>query len=163
MYGVSTSWRYVRYSIDESKGRLNEDFSKDELVAMLINTSLNNYMRAATDRFDCLRKDGERRRIPYIGGYWRAVDFVNRDIPIGRASGVTGDFTGIAEHDNLAYEGTVRNLNKEEAGKVVEIVEKAWALYGENYNSTKHEKELDKLWPLLQSFDTPPQEEAGTN
>jgi hypothetical protein len=125
---------------------------KDELINSVINRELNHFI-ASHDEFkdDEVDPHGHGKRVPYIGWYWRNVDFATgKYIPIGDC----GEFIGFMENNKWGYASRI--LTPDEVEKVTKIVCKAYDLSqaGGILSDiiTKTNKELDKLWPLLQSF-----------
>jgi len=125
---------------------------KDELINSIINGQLNRFI-VEYDEFGDGEVDphGHSKRVPYIGWYWRDVDFVTGEyIPIGDC----GEFIGFMENNKWGY--AQRKLEPDEVLKVRNIVCKAYDLskaggiLSDIMANTR--KELDKLWPLLQSF-----------
>lgn len=83
------------------------------------------------------------KRVPYIGWYWRDIDFENERYYIGDC----GEFIGFMENNKWGY--PERMLTPDEARQVSQIVAEADACKGDN-DAVK--AWLEKLWPLLQSF-----------
>lgn len=67
-------------------------------------------------------KGGHGKRIPYIGWFWRRVDFVGGLIPIGDC----GDFVGVMQNNKWGYKE--RYMTEEEVLKFMTFVDLAYAV-----------------------------------
>lgn len=96
--------------------------SHDQLVAHALNTDYNVFLAANADfGKDEVDPRGHGKRIPYIGWYWRDVDFAN-----GRARiGDCGEFTGFMVNNKWDYDE--RNMTDEEHRHVLALVDLAMA------------------------------------
>jgi hypothetical protein len=127
------------------------DLDKDDLVKLIVNNRLNEFVSTYADYKDNeVTPHGVGKRVPYIGWYWRAVDFVGGNIPIGDC----GQFVGVMANNKWDY--NERMLTPDEAAQVTAIVWKAKELseqggeLNEIIRGTK--AELEKLWDLFQTF-----------
>lgn len=142
----SDYWVVRGQDIEECKQELLKE-SKEDLVALVINNRLNSFMANHADKSE---KEGKGKRIPYIGWFWRSVNFVDGDITIGDC----GDFIGFMENNKWDY--PERELSKEEVNKVLTIVWEAKRLseqggmVSEIVGNTN--AKLEELWELLQTF-----------
>lgn len=128
-----------------------EDRTVEDLIDELVNNTLNSFI-VDNDKFEADEHDpyGHGKRVPYIGWFWRNVDFANEYYTIGDC----GDFIGFMENNKWGY--TQRRLTPEESKKVTKVVMAAYTASREGgilADIIKNTyKQLDKLWPLLQSF-----------
>jgi len=123
----------------------------EELVDDIINRELNDLVSGYADvKEDEVDEFGHGKRVPYIGWFWRSVDFANSSYTIGDC----GDFIGFMENNKWGY--VERRLTPDEAAKVTKIICKAHdldhagGLLSDVVETTQ--KKLAELWPLLQSF-----------
>lgn len=129
-----------------------------DLVAMAINTRYNGFVGDLADF-----KDDERpqdlsfiysheggKRIPYVGWYWRSTDFSSKRIAIGNC----GDFIGVMENNKWDYPS--RYLTESEADQVIAIIDAAMQADGAGGQLSQimanTRREIEKLWPLFQTF-----------
>ena len=96
MKEVSTVfWAVGGNSMQEAMKNL-EQYSKEELIQLAVNTRLNKFLSEyGSFRDDDEDPRGHGKRVPYIGWFWRAVDFANKNIPIGDC----GEFVGFMENN----------------------------------------------------------------
>ena len=148
----SDYWVVRGKTIKEAINKINQ-YGKKDLVNLIVNNRLNHFISEYADyNEDKESKNhcGSGKRIPYIGWYWRATNFVEREISIGDC----GDFIGVME--NNKWDNPERLLTKSEADKVVKIVWEAKELSEEGGDVREIEertkKKLEKLWELFQSF-----------
>ncbi len=130
-------------------------WDKDALVAKIVNDEYNDFI-VSYSSYDKDEGDphGHGKRVPYIGWYWRSVDFVNGSIPIGDC----GEFVGFMENNKWDY--PERDLTKEEVAKVIEMLDRAmeenskggWA--DQVDSSTK--AVLAELWDYVTSLKVKP-------
>src|SRR6476659_904452 len=128
-----------------------EGWDTEALIDELVNNELNDFI-ASHDKFEDDERDphGMGKRIPYIGWFWRSVDFANEYYIIGDCK----DFIGFMENNKWGY--AERRLTPEESQKVTKIVLAAFTASREGgilsdiIKNTN--KQLDKLWLLLQTF-----------
>lgn len=131
------------------------DRTKDALVDELINRDLNGLVGRYAD-FENDDGDveadpyGHGKRVPYIGWFWREVDFANGVYVIGACS----EYIGFMENNKWGY--PQRRLIPSEAAQVTEIV---CAAYERNHAGgnlaeiiANTKAKLAELWPVLQSF-----------
>jgi len=68
-----SSWEYsLRVTHQEFHDKLRS-LPADHLADLAFNDLLNDWCRGVAD-------DGDDKRLPYIGWYWRSVNFAKRDI-----------------------------------------------------------------------------------
>lgn len=153
MSEVSSVYWAVRGASMQDAVKGLERYSKEELIQLAINTRLNsfikNYGSDADEGEKNLRCQG--KRVPYIGWFWRAVDFANKRIPIGDC----GEFVGFMENNKWGY--PERELTEPEADAVISIV---WQAMQESDKGgelkeivRKTRGKLDELWELMQTFE----------
>lgn len=134
--------------IERRKAALDSS-SKDSLIDEIINKELNELVSRYADYNDD-DSGAEGKRVPYIGWFWRSVDFANEDYRIGDC----GEFIGFMENNKWGYPG--RSLTPKESALVTAIICEAKELDGKGGALTEiianTQNELAKLWPLLQSF-----------
>lgn len=125
--------------------------TKQQLIDDAINTTLNdlvgqlaNYEEGESD------PHGHGKRVPYVGWYWRSVDFASSDYRIGDC----GSFVGFMENNKWDY--PERRMTPDEAAQVTAIVCEAYdinrggGILSDILANTR--AKVDELWPLLQSF-----------
>jgi len=128
-----------------------EGWTKKQLVDELVNNALNDFI-AEHDKWGDDERDpyGHGKRIPYIGWFWRSVDFANEYYTIGDC----GEFIGFMENNKWGYAS--RRLTPDESKRVTKIVLAAYTASREGgilSDIIKNTyKKIDKLWPLLQTF-----------
>jgi len=97
----------------------------EALTAMAANTLLNDWCAGAADyshtEADSRKTDphGHGKRLPYIGWYWRSVDFAGKRISVGDC----GEFIGFMENNKWDY--PERLLTAEEADHVIGLLWRA--------------------------------------
>ena len=120
---------------------------KGELVNQLYNAMVSdmaNYDESDED------KHGHRKRIPYIGWFYRYSDFVNKEISIGNS----GSFIGVME--NNKWDCPERYMTKEEVDIYMDFIERAieerskGGLVSELY--ANRDKVLDEMWDWFQTL-----------
>ena len=149
----STYWAVRGDSLDEMKSRL-QSYSTEELTALAINERFNSFIGDWADYKNTTEDPrGHGKRVPYIGWFWRAVNFAQKEITIGDC----GDFIGFMENNKWDY--PQRDLSLEEADKVINIIIAAIRAANQGGLSDKihadTEQEILKLWELMQTFTIP--------
>lgn len=122
----------------------------EDIINGKLNRLIGQYADYGEDEEGRLERD---KRVPYIGWYWRSVDFASDEpyIPIGHC----GEFIGFMENNKWDY--PQRAMTPEEVQQVLVIVCEAYRLNGEGgiladiIQNTK--AKLAELWPLLQTFE----------
>lgn len=96
-----------------------------ELAAVAANTLLNawcsdvaDYSQREADSRETDRR-GHGKRLPYVGWYWRSVDFARKRVTVADCS----DFIGFCENNKWGY--PERSLNNEEADQVIAFLWRA--------------------------------------
>jgi hypothetical protein len=133
----------------------------EDLVDLVLNDHLNGFISDWADRKDddaaplagLLTHNESGKRVPYIGWYWRDVDFAAKRITIADC----GDFIGFCENNKWGYDQ--RDLTDDEADQVIALLWKALNARGAGpYSETIAAKDtaFHELWTLMQSFTIPP-------
>ena len=141
----------VRGTYEERKKNL-ADKPKEWLEAAILDMQYNNFISNFADV-----KDGQEdhnacgKRVPYIGWYWRHINFSDlSDIPIGNC----GDFIGFMANNKWDYDE--RNLTEEEAIKVISYIDEAMRINQQggmlNEIIENTHKKLDELWDYMQTL-----------
>jgi hypothetical protein len=142
----------LRGTYKEKKAHLTS-FKKDQLMAEILDDHYNGFL---SDYADVKDRDvdvhGHGKRIPYIGWYWRYVNFSRpTSIPIGNC----GAFIGFMANNKWDY--PERNLTEEEAMKVIAIVDEAIKINRAGGNLKEIEesthKKLDEIWDYMQTLE----------
>ena len=156
----SLYWTCHGKNFNQLKDYLNKYIQSNphSLVNLIINTHYNTFIERYSS-FDVDEKPINEsiesgvlygKRIPYIGWYWRDVDFVNKSIRIGNC----GDYIGVMENNKWSY--PERFLTENECDQVISIIDEAIIKNqeGGNVKSIRSNtvEVLEKLWPLFQTF-----------
>lgn len=144
-------------SFDETVDRLSK-VDREQLIALIINNRYNDFIRERSSYreeekpVDPTIANGfsNGKRVPYIGWFWRATDFYNKNIPIGDC----GSYIGVMENNKWDY--PERQLTEEECDKVIAILDEALVADSQGGSLDKiidnTKTALEKLWPLFQTF-----------
>lgn len=123
----------------------------DRLAEVAANTVLNDWCADVADFGD--RDDdpeGHGKRLPYIGWYWRSVDFARKRITVGDC----GDFIGFME--NNKWDHPERDLTPEEVDHVLELLWRARAAAGRGGLLSEawaaRDEVLRELWDWMQGL-----------
>lgn len=118
----STTLWHASHRLD-SFGDLVDKFTEAEhadLARSAANTVINDWCGDVADyRQNESDPEGHGKRLPYIGWYWRAVDFARKDITVGDC----GDFIGFME--NNKWDHPERSLTEPEADHVIGLLWRA--------------------------------------
>jgi hypothetical protein len=139
-------------AIEKLKNTKNED-----LISLVINERYNDFLSKY-----CNYKDNEKpfnkeisngKRVPYMGWFWRPLDFYSKQIPIGFSD--DGDnYVAFMAKNKWYYDE--RNLTESEFNQVMEIIDEAMRMNegGGEINKIYENicKSLEKLYPFFQSF-----------
>jgi hypothetical protein len=112
------------------------------LRSAMLNAEYNTFISGCADKDDS-------KRVPYIGWYWRDVDWSDLEhIPVASC----GEFIGFIMNNKWGYEQ--RYLTKDEAVKVVEIIDKAMENKGGLLSNiiAERDKHLKELWDYMQTL-----------
>jgi len=156
----SLYWTCHGKNFNQLKDYLNKFTQSNpySLVNLIINTHYNSFIERYSSFNDDEKLIDETiasgkaygKRIPYIGWYWRSVDFANKSISIGNC----GDYIGVMENNKWDY--PERLLTENECDKVIEIIDEAMEKNqkGGELRSIRNQtvEALEKLWPLFQTF-----------
>lgn len=124
----------------------------EDIINGKLNRLIGQYADYGEDEEGRLERD---KRVPYIGWYWRSVDFASDEpyIPIGHC----GEFIGFMENNKWDY--PERKMSPVQVEQVRTIVCDAYDLSREGgilSDIIKNTKDkLAELWPLLQTFEIP--------
>lgn len=121
--------------------------SQKELENIVLDSWYNSYLSVWAD-------DGESKRLPYIGWFWRHIEFSNiESIPIGKCE----DFVGFMANNKWDY--PERYLTREEAMQVIKLIDEAIAASREggllSDTIEKRDNKLKELWNYMQTLDVP--------
>lgn len=131
-----------------------KDKSHMELVGMVLDEEYNWFMRDCADVSNGEPDEhGNGKRIPYIGWFWRDVQWHDRDVPIGDC----GEFIGFMVSNKWDY--PCRSLTNEEFDRVVAIIDEARAAYARGGLASDlaaaRNAKLDELWNYMQTLSVP--------
>jgi len=114
-----------------------------ELANSAANYVLNDWCASVAD-------NDTEKRLPYIGWYWRSVDFAGRSIPVGDC----GDFIGFMENNKWDY--PERDLTPDEAEHVIGLLWRARNEAGKgglvSEANAARDKVLAELWDWMQDL-----------
>lgn len=150
METISLYWATAGRSHKEIEDQFSR-YTPEELKNLLINTHYNNFMRKFAD-YDEDEKDLRDfgKRIPYIGWFWRDVNFAEKTVPIG-----DGDFIGIIINNKWGY--NERLLTEQEADHLIFLIDEAFKLSCEGgcCREIRENTELaiDKIWTWMQTLE----------
>lgn len=125
----------------------------DRLAAVAANTLLNDWCGDVAD-YSENDKRGSGKRLPYIGWYWRSVDFAAKSIPVGDC----GEFIGFMENNKWGY--SERDLTPDEADHAIALLWKAreesnrGGLVSDLYDA--RDAVLTELWDWMQTLTVTP-------
>ncbi len=125
--------------------------TKESLEREVVNTRYNNWCRDWAD-FSAKEEDlhGYGKRLPYIGWFWRDLNFYDRSIEIGDC----GEFIGFMANNKWDY--PERSLTDEEFFIVVGYIDRAVAVISEGGNVGElieaRDSVLSELWDYLQTL-----------
>jgi hypothetical protein len=116
---MSNSYWDVRGNYSEKKKVLS-DMAKEKLESIVLDDQYNQFLSDKAN-FDKDDEDphGQGKRLPYIGWFWRSLDFSSGLIPIGNC----GDFIGFIANNKWDY--PERYLNETEFSKVMDYIDKS--------------------------------------
>ena len=151
---TTTLW-HASHRLD-SFGDLVEKFrdaDHEQLAHVAANDVLNDWCQQVADYSDHDQaKDphGHGKRLPYIGWYWRAIDFARKDIPVGDC----GDFIGFMANNKWGY--PARDLTPEECDHVIGLLWRARAEASKGGNlaelNAARDAVLTELWDWMQDL-----------
>lgn len=90
---------------------------------------------------------GHGKRVPYLGWFWRTVDFADL---AGSSLCVEPDLKGFMENNKWEYRE--RGLSDAEASAILDIVDDAVRMEDAGDAPEKVAARLADLWPLMQAF-----------
>lgn len=133
----------VRGTYAERKARLSS-MPREWLESAILDGEYNDFISSRAD-------DKTEKRVPYIGWFWRHIEFSNpKQIPIGDC----GEFIGFMANNKWDY--PERFLSEDEAMHVISIIDEAMRLNqqgGDMSQITKNTNEkLGELWGYMQTL-----------
>lgn len=152
METISLYWATAERSYEEIENQFSR-YTSEQLKNLLINTHYNKFLRKFAD-YDEGGEDLHNcgKRLPYIGWYWRDVDFAEKTIPIGICR---EEFTGIIVNNKWDYDE--RLLTEQEADHLIFLIDEAFKLSCEGgcCREIRENTELaiDKIWTWMQTLE----------
>jgi hypothetical protein len=126
------------------KKKLSE-YTREALEAAILDAEYNDFLRTRSDYAEGesqTRPGG--KKLPYIGWYWRHLQFSDGYLPLGNC----GDFIGFIANNKWDY--PERKTTSEEFEKIMVIIDEAMRLNQEGGNVAEINKntanKLDELW-----------------
>jgi hypothetical protein len=133
------------------------------LARIASNTLLNDWCGDVADysqtESDSRKTDphGHGKRLPYVGWYWRSIDFAGANIPVGNC----GDFIGFMANNKWDY--PERDLDPEEAAHVIDLLWRARTASGQGGLLSEawaaRDTILTELWDWMQTLTIEPRME----
>lgn len=145
-------------TFDEAAAKVSE-YTHEQLVHVVLNEHLNDWAREVADIGDSPLVDiitthnTGGKRIPYIGWYYRNVDWAGLSVPIADC----GDFIGICENNKWGYDQ--RYLEPDEAKQVIALLWEAKRIDNDleaTERAMTRDAKLREVWDLFQTFAIPP-------
>lgn len=141
----------LRGTYAERKAKLAA-WPKDRLEASILDREYNDFLRSRADFNDEQEKvAGRGKRLPYIGWFWRHLEFSDGALPLGNC----GEFVGFIADNKWDY--PERMTAPEEFAQIMAIIDaamKANEQGGEiNAIEAATNAELEKLWHYLQTLE----------
>jgi len=140
----------LRGTYNERKEKL-EKADSAWLQACILDSEYNDFLRAKADYKDNERDPhGHGKQLPYIGWYWRHLEFSEGNLPIGD----TGDYIGFMANNKWDY--PERATTPEEFAHIMEMIDDAMreseqgGLVSDIQQKTN--AKLDELWEYLQTL-----------
>lgn len=135
----------------EARKKKLSSFSKKFLEDAILDQEYNNFLRDWADyKDDDTAKNTHGKRLPYIGWYWRHLNFSSGSLPIGNC----GSFIGFIANNKWNY--NERLTTPEEFSAIMAIIDEAMRLSTEGGILSKiverTEEKISELWPLLQTM-----------
>ena len=158
---VSLYWTCHSKNFDQLTTYLKDTQTKNSknLIDLIINTHYNTFLNLYSDFKDDIEPvnstipngKGLGKRIPYLGWYWRNLDFANKDITIGKI----GSFIGFMATNK--WDHPERKLTLDESNQIIKIIDEAFieSQQGGNLNEIYRSTVavLENIWPLVQTFE----------
>jgi hypothetical protein len=137
--------REMRGTYTEIKAQLAR-VPKKQLEAMVLDQEYNDCLGAWADDDDSPRG----KRIPYLGWYWRNVEFSRGSFTLGDS----GDVVGFMEKNKWGY--PERTTTKEEFARAIALIDEARAIDGQGGIVSEihaaRDVKLKELYDYLQSL-----------
>lgn len=140
----------LRGTYSERKEQLSSR-PKEWLEAAILDSEYNRFLslHADYDKHDWGKHDCGKR-LPYIGWYWRHIEFSGDQIPIGDCD----EFIGFMANNKWDY--PERYLTQEEKDHVMSIIDEAMRLSSQGGLGSEiisnTEAKLDELWDYMQTL-----------
>lgn len=133
----------VRGTYAERKAKL-ANMPREWLEAAILDEQYNSFLSKRAD-------DGDLKRLPYIGWFWRHIEFsAPTSIPIGNC----GQFVGFMANNKWDYPS--RHLTSDEAAHVIAIVDEAMLLSQQGgivaEIKTSTNAKLREIWDYMQTL-----------
>lgn len=146
----SLYWFATDKSANEFRAAL-ADADRKVLERMLFNARYNDFCSARANVDDEENPDIENgKRIPYLGWFWRNVNFFSRRIPIGFCHGYVGFMV------NNKWDHDEREMSEEEVDKTMAFLDAAMQESRKGGNVAEIEKsvadKLDELRAWMQAL-----------
>ena len=141
----------VRGKYDERKKKLAE-MEREVLEASILDGQYNDFVSDRADYAEDEKDEhGHGKRVPYVGWYWRHIEFSTpKAIPIGDC----GSFVGFMANNKWDY--PERRMTEEEARGAVAIIDAAIEESEKGGESSeirkKTNEKLDELWAYMQTI-----------
>ena len=143
-----TTYLEFRGETYEEAKKVIKELSHDELVWLIINESLNDFISNCCD--DEEHAVAWWKAIPYIWWYWRPVDFYNGQARIWDC----WDFIGFMQNNKRDY--PERELRSEEINHIIWLIRDAklakeggLSIWESHQLKRKH---LSKIWEYMQTL-----------
>lgn len=150
MTDTNLYWQ-LRGTYAERKEKLSK-MSREYLEAAILDSEYNEFLRARADyHVDEHDKHNHGKRLPYIGWFWRHLEFSDGTLPIGDC----GQFIGFIANNKWNY--SERLTTSDEFARIMTIIDEAMALnqqgglMKEIVDNTN--AKLDELWDYLQTLE----------
>jgi hypothetical protein len=138
----------------ESLSHLTDTFraaDHDRLAEVAANSVLNDWCASVADYGDHdSDPHGHGKRLPYIGWYWRSVDFARKRITVGDC----GDFIGFMENNKWGH--PERDLSPDECDHVIDLLWRARREGSRGGNLAEifaaRDEVLTELWGWMQDL-----------
>lgn len=125
---------------------------REWLEAAILDSEYNDFLRERADFKDGDADDqhGHGKRLPYIGWFWRHLNFSEGSLPLGDC----GSFIGFMPNNKWDY--PERDTTPDEFAAIMRIIDEAMAANEQGGDLSKiiasTNAKLDELWSLLQTF-----------
>jgi hypothetical protein len=137
----------LRGTFEEKLSKLQSD-DKQTLIEAIIDQQYNEFLSDRSDynKDQVDKHGGHGKRLPYIGWFWRHLNFSEKELPIGNC----GSFIGFIPNNKWDY--PQRSTTREEFQKIMDIIDRAIAQEQKAGVASDLEAILDELWDYLQTL-----------